>query len=60
MNKEQAVVWLLKGAMQEMPDEDKAMVETAAMELRALVLSHGEPGMFALALVGAEYAAKED
>ena len=55
---EKAVVLMLKGAISELPDEDRAKVIAAAETIRTVVDEAGEHGTLALALCGAEVAAE--
>ncbi|KUZ98107.1 hypothetical protein WI40_13970 [Burkholderia ubonensis] len=49
---------MIRGAVAMMPPDEAAKVEAALAELREVLTKHGEHGMFALALAGAELAAK--
>ena len=58
MNEEQQLL-LIRGAIFGLPPEDRRGVEIAAAKLRAVVAMHHDHGELALALVGAELAAKD-
>ncbi|MDY7807587.1 hypothetical protein U0E23_34740 [Burkholderia stagnalis] len=49
---------MIRGAVAMMPPDEAAKVEAALAELRTVLAEHGEHGMLALALAGAELAAK--
>ncbi|MFP5473069.1 MAG: hypothetical protein ACLGJD_05465 [Gammaproteobacteria bacterium] len=59
MSEEEHALLLIRGAIAGLPEDDRAKVEAAAAELRALIEVHGEHGFMAVALVGAEMAAKQ-
>jgi len=59
MNENQQVVLMIKGVISELPTEQLAKVNNALAEIRALVQTHGDYGVMAVALIGAELAAEE-
>lgn len=52
-------LFVITKAINELSPEDRAKVEQAAAAIRETVASFGDTGMAAMALVGAEIAAKE-
>lgn len=58
--KEQITLWIVRGVLEEMEPAVQEKVEAAAVALRSVLNHHGEEGRFALALVAAEFNAKED
>ncbi|WP_394789089.1 hypothetical protein [Rhodoferax sp.] len=60
MSPEKQTLLLIRGALYELPKDDRARIEDVAQQLRDLVKVAGAAhGGFALALVGAEAAAEE-
>ena len=57
MTHEQETVLLIKGTISELPEPQRKEVQEAADLIRAIV-AKSDAGAMALALVGAEYAAK--
>ena len=51
---------LLKGALSDMPEEDKQKVQDIAQTLRGIIKANGDHGAFALSLVGAELSVEEE
>lgn len=49
---------LIRGVIASAPADIQLAIKMAEHELRAVLLKHGEPGIAALALIGAEEAAK--
>ncbi|AOJ86711.1 hypothetical protein WS87_08520 [Burkholderia sp. MSMB0856] len=49
---------MIRGAVAMMGPDEAAKVETALADLREVLAKHGESGMLALAIAGAELAAK--
>ncbi|MDN7790462.1 hypothetical protein QZM66_23130 [Burkholderia contaminans] len=49
---------MIRGMVAMMPADQQEKVESALAELRAVLKQHGEPGMLALAIAGAEVAAQ--
>jgi hypothetical protein len=47
------------GAKSQLPVEVQTQVDAAVEEIRAVVARHGDPGLFAYGLLGAELAAKD-
>lgn len=58
MNTEQLQLLIIRGAIAELPEEDRKGIELAAEKLREVVKTHNDHGKMALALVGAEWAAE--
>ena len=58
MNQEQVALLLIKGAITDLPEADRKGVELAAVKLREVIALHNDHGVMAMALVGAELAAK--
>jgi len=59
MTNEQQDLLMIRGFIAGLPDEDRAVVSLAAAKLREVVAQHNDHGQLALALVGAELAAKD-
>ena len=59
MNTEQQQLLLIRHVIAELPEDDRAGVQLAALKLREVVALHNDHGLLALALVGAEYAAED-
>ena len=58
MTTEKLQLLLIRGAIAELPEEDRNGIELAAEKLREVVQTHNDHGKMALALVGAEWAAE--
>lgn len=58
MKVEELQLLLIKGAIGELPPDQKELVMRVASELRAVLADNGDLGLIALGLVGAEEAAK--
>jgi len=54
MSDEEHTLLLVRGTIAGMPDADRKEVELAALKLREVVKTHGDHGVMAFALVGAE------
>jgi hypothetical protein len=50
---------LIRGAIYALPEAERQGVELAAAKLREVVALHNDHGVMALALLGAELAAKD-
>ena len=59
MTNEAQDLLIIRGFIAGLPDEDRAGVNVAAAKLRDVVALHNDHGQLALALVGAELAAKD-
>lgn len=59
MNEAQQQLLLIRGAIYALPEADRQGMELAAAKLREVVALHNDHGLMALALVGAELAAKD-
>lgn len=59
MTNEEQDLLMIRGFIAGLPDEDCAGVNVAAAKLRDVVALHNDHGQLALALVGAELAAKD-
>lgn len=59
MTEDQKNLLIIRGAIAGLPEADRQGVEQAAAKLREVVLLHNDHGLVALALVGAELAAKD-
>ncbi|WP_185734399.1 hypothetical protein [Burkholderia sp. Bp9031] len=49
---------MIRGMVAMMPADQQDRVEAALVDLRAVLNQHGEPGMLALAIAGAELASQ--
>lgn len=58
MTTEKLQLLLIRGAIAELPVDDRKGIEIAAEKLREVVATHNDHGKMALALVGAEWAAE--
>lgn len=58
MSEVETALCLIRGAIAGLPEADQARVRDIVAQLRAIVAEHGEHGLAALALLGAEQAAK--
>lgn len=59
MTNEEQDLLMIRGFIAGLPDEDRSGVSLAAAKLRDVVALHNDHGHLALALVGAELAAKD-
>lgn len=59
MNEEQQQLLLIRGEIYGLPETDRQGIEIVAAKLREIIAHHNGHGIVALALVGAELAAKE-
>jgi hypothetical protein len=59
VSQEKVLLYLIKGELSEYPPEDQEKVNAAAEEIKAVLTKYPDHGAFALALVGAEAAAKD-
>lgn len=59
MNEAQQRLLMIRGTIYALPEEDRKLVEAAAVELRVLLAARKEHGVMALALVGSEIEAKD-
>jgi hypothetical protein len=59
MNEAQQQLLLIRGAIYALPEAERQGVELAAAKLREVVALHNDHGVMALALLGAELAAKD-
>jgi len=57
--KDEAVLYMIKGALSDLSEQDQAKVRAVKEELKAVIDRNGEHGMMALALLGAEMSAEE-
>lgn len=57
-NQDKVTLLVIKGAISEMPEADRKIIETKADSIRKII-DNNNLGYLALALVGAELAAKE-
>lgn len=57
MTHEEMTLLVIKDAIDKAPPEERAKIDSAAEELRAVLAKHGAWGSVGLALVGAELAA---
>lgn len=57
---QRALVLVLKGAITEQSDEDRAKINVAHEKIGAIVAEAGDAGKIALALAAAELAAEDD
>lgn len=58
MKTEQLQLLLIRGAIADLPEQDRKGIDLAAEKLREVVQTHNDHGKMALALVGAEWAAE--
>lgn len=58
MSEEQTTLLLLMGALAGMDRADQEQVKSCADKLRSVIAEHGDNGILALGLVGAELAAQ--
>lgn len=56
---ERAMVLMIKGAIAELPEDQRRKVQECYEQLQKLVADNGEEGGMALALLGAELAASQ-
>lgn len=59
MTEEQQTLLLIKGAISDLPEEQKVKVQRCAAELRKVIADGGQEGVMAFVLVGAEVQAQE-
>lgn len=59
MTTEKIQLLIIRGAIAELPEEDRKGIELAAAKLREVVQTHNDHGKLALALVGSEFAAED-
>lgn len=57
MTEEQMTLAIIRDTIAQAPEEERAIVNEAALEIRAVLQKHGAWGSIALALIGAELAA---
>lgn len=59
MSAEKTMLLVLKGAISELPPEDQEKIKAVANTLKSIILSNGDAGMMAFALLGAEMAVEQ-
>ena len=52
-----AELLMLKGAISELPEERREKIISLREQIKTLVVTHGDDGLIALAIVGAELSA---
>lgn len=57
MTEEQVTLAIIRDSIAQAPEAERALVNEAAKEIRAVLEKHGAWGSLALALIGAEQAA---
>lgn len=60
MDEAKAVVMMFHATINQLPDEERDKIMACAKRLRELIAEYGEAGNYALGLVGAEEAAKNE
>jgi len=58
-NQNKMMVLIIKGAISDLPEEDKAATSEAYQKMKDVVDQYGDSGKLALALLGAELGAEE-
>ena len=58
-NQNKMMVLIIKGAISDLPKEDKASASEAYQKMKDVVDQYGDSGKLALALLGAELGAEE-
>ena len=58
-NQNKMIVLIIKGAISDLPEEDKAATAEAYQKMKDIVEQYGDSGKLALALLGAELGAEE-
>lgn len=59
MTPEKQVLYIIQGAISEAPAEDREIIKMAEVEIRAVLKKYPDHAPMAVALIGAELAAKE-
>ncbi len=54
MSESQKLLWMIKGAAQELPKEQAEELDQVCNRLRTIVSEHGDIGTLAVCIVGAE------
>ena len=58
MSQEQETLWMIKGVIGELPVERLQKVTESYVKIKTIMSEYGDEGEIAIALIGAELAAK--
>ena len=59
MSQEQDTLWMIKGIIGDLPEDRRKAIIESYNKIKAIMAEYKEDGVIAVALLGAELAAKE-